>query len=130
MSGEQEQSNICRICGGVLRLEYVIEFVEARPHTMRIEPPASKPFRVCFGHSPEQDTMHDGILEPTTGSNVTYHEGYADSRDEPGQGIRIAGRHCDGYHDDVVLMPDEALSLLRWLLQERTRLEELAKEQV
>lgn len=74
-----------------------------------------------------EESKHDGKLSQSEPSYVTYCEGYA-VLGQLGTGIRVNGRYSDGYHDDAVLMPGEALSLLAWLQQERETLEAMVKE--
>ncbi len=128
LSEGDQKGNTCAVCGGLLRMEWTLVFEQMRPHTMRLDPEIVSPQRLCPGHYPEQVTPHDGKLSKSVPSRVSFCEGY-EVRGSLAEGIRIEGRHADGLHDDVVLMPDEALELLTWLLQHRSALEELVKEQ-
>lgn len=118
---ETEQNNICPTCGGVLLIEYTIQFREACPHSMSV----SSTERICFGHpEPEPEQKHDGQLGGEADvcySKVTTSLGIAD-------GIRI--EHNDLWDEDIIgLHPSQALSLLAWLKQEESALEQMVKEQ-
>lgn len=79
----------------------------------------------------ESEKKADVVLlsESENGATVTCGEGWSLASGRPGMGIKISGRYDDGYSDNAVLMPDEALALLAWLQQEKPTLERLAKEQ-
>lgn len=117
---ETEQGNACPTCGGMLSIEYTIQFREARPYMINV----SSMERVCLGH-PMPERKHDGQL----GSNatVTYGEA-ATSAWGIVDGIHI--EHFDLGQEDVTGMsPSQALSLLSWLKQEEPTLQKMAKEQ-
>jgi hypothetical protein len=45
------KNTICEICGGILRVEYVITFEQCTPREMRVEPsPFPQDARLCAGH--------------------------------------------------------------------------------
>lgn len=78
----EQESNICVICGGVKRIEYVIGFEEGRPRDMRLNAPESLPetgWRLCPGH-PEPAT---GTVSPWLREQVLLAIGRAsmDTRD-------------------------------------------------
>ena len=117
-----EIPNICSHCGGQKVLYYQIEPVYSNGYTSGRLSVSSSSMRLCT--CPIEREKHDGKLSSQEGSAVCYHNAYGGRN-----GIRIAGRYADGYHDDVILMPDEALSLLAWLKQEQGTLERLVEEQ-
>lgn len=116
-------SNTCKQCGGILRLEYVIGFEDGRPHDIQVKPdPMPTPFRLCFGHFDQP--KHDGKLDKY--NEVAYGDVYANLKLGWGytRGILI-----NGYDESISLEPKSALSLLAWLKQEETALEKLVEEQ-
>jgi hypothetical protein len=109
-------NNICTICGGVLRFEWTIAFEQCRPHAMRYEPALPPPFRLCPGHDdirPKQ--WHDGKLDEHGDAWVSLDDPYV-SIGQAGLGEVCSLTAC------------QTLSLLAWLLQERSTLERMVKE--
>lgn len=48
---DESQDNICKICGGALRIAFTITFEQCRPHSLREEIKQSLPaYRLCPGH--------------------------------------------------------------------------------
>lgn len=122
-----EKPNICGICGGVQRIEFVMGFEEGRPYDLRIEHRELLPegeWRICPGH-PEPAPKHNGKLDERGDRLVRLMgddgEEFQGNRDV----VIMNGRHDEG----IVLHPTQALSLLNWLIQEKPELERLAKEQ-
>lgn len=58
MQGQQTaDSNMCEICGGVLKIEYTMTFEQCRPLSLRVEP-TSPPY-LCPGHTVESSNTRD-----------------------------------------------------------------------
>jgi hypothetical protein len=47
--------NICPQCGGLLKIEYIVEFNQCLPHSLRIEPTLPPIVRLCPGHPTMRD---------------------------------------------------------------------------
>lgn len=120
-----EESNVCAICGGMKRIEYVIGFEEGRPHDMRVESPSLLPeggWRLCPGH-PEPVTAHDGFLDEKREYEVSWWQ-------KQSEAPRIYIEETSTVKDEpefVGITPAQALSLLAWLKQEEPELQRLAK---
>ena len=111
---EDKSNGICTICGGMLRIAYIIAFEQCRPKEIKVNAVPSGFVRLCPGHFPEQDTMHDGRLDTINAATVSL-------KDE----LYV---QIDDTHDLMILSASQALSLLTWLLQERRHLEEIAAQ--
>ncbi|SRR6266567_401375 len=106
-------SNICERCGGIKNASYEVEFLPGKRVLVQHQ---SITMKICL--CPPERFKHDGKLE----GGDTY-EVYYD-----GSLICIQGTYnLKDY--EVILEARQALSLLTWLRQEETTLEELAKEQ-
>lgn len=115
----EQESNVCEICGGVKRIEYVIGFEEGRPRDMRVESPSllEGEWRLCPGH-PEPAQKHDGRLD----------EDYQVYQSNGAWGVEGMILEYKGTCR-AIIRPAQALSLLAWLEQNREELRRLAKEQ-
>ena len=101
-------SNICDRCGGVKNVSYEVEFLPGKRALVQHQ---SIMMKLCM--CPVERIKHDGDL----GDDYTVAWHYND--------INIQDQRAEF----VALTPQQALSLLAWLRQEETTLEELAKEQ-
>jgi hypothetical protein len=116
----EQESNVCAICGGMLRIDYTIEFRECMPHSISVEPNqvVVPGMRLCPGH-PEPAPKHDGKLDEDGSATVWYDNIYSHVR-----GVLID----DSRGVCAYLEPKQSLSLLAWLEQERGELQRLAEE--
>lgn len=104
----------CTICGGALRIAYTITFEQSRPREIRVSEVPPNFVRLCPGHFPEQDKMHDGKLDTLDDTTVSMQDDGI---------VRLADNN-----DIFFLAASQALSLLTWLLQERRQLEEIVAQ--
>lgn len=128
----EQENNICALCGGVKRVDWTISFEQCHPVEMRFDPASlAGDWRLCPGH-PEPAQHHNGRLD----DRLATHDYHADVEMQEDYGmcdgsrvIVIAGGRGDCENSRILLEPAQALSLLDWLLQKRDELTRLAKEQ-
>lgn len=115
---DEQENNVCAICGGARRVNWTISFEECRPVEMRFDPASlADNGRLCAGH-PEPAQRHDGRLD----------EDYQVCHGNGAWGFEVVVLEYKGT-TQALIRPDAALSLLAWLQQEREALQRLAKEQ-
>lgn len=122
----QQESNVCSLCGGLNRVEYVITFAEARPCEVRIVVPdsSSLDWHLCPGH-PKPEQRHGGFLDEMHEYEVSYWQ-------KESSCTRIYIEETNDTKDEpefVAISPHQALSLFEWLAQEKATLEQMVKEQ-
>src|SRR6266567_8885938 len=111
---EASVSNICDRCGGVKTVYYEVEFIPGKRAALTQH--QSSTIKLCM--CPSERIQHDGKLG-------AHYEVLMSGRT-----LSIVGdARVNTLRDIVELDPQTALSLLTWLRQEETALEELAKEQ-
>lgn len=117
------ENNICEQCGGYTSVTDGNITYQFRP-----VPPGStfhlggNVLVLCPGH-PEPAPKHDGKLDGHGDATASYGKVYHSYKKE------VQGVHIDKLDDGVCLDPQQALSLLAWLRQEESALEQLVKEQ-
>jgi len=122
----EQESDTCKTCGGVKRIDWTISFEQCRPVEMRFDPAslASGNWRLCPGHS-ELAPNHDGKLDAQGKHEVSYW------KDKLARQTWVCIEETDDLLDEpehVQLTPTQALSLLAWLRQEEAELQRLAEE--
>jgi len=123
-----EESNVCEICGGWLRIAYTIEFRQCTPYSISVDPQvAPAPFKLCPGH-PEPATKHDGHLDDMQSGGMVVQHYLHQYRDGTQNRVRIV-EDRGPYTQPFSMNPIQSLSLRDWLIQEAPELERLAKEQ-
>ncbi len=121
-------NNICEQCGGFLRIEYTIGFEQCQPKDMRYDLKVNdneNAFSLCPGH-PEPTSKHDGKL----GNNDNVYFVQYMLKQRPLYASVWIGRDTELRQDEIWLSPEQALSLLEWLQQERGMLEKMVKERL
>lgn len=119
-----EESNVCKICGGVKRVNWTISFEECHPVEMHFDPAAlAGDWHLCPGH-PGLATKHDGFLDEKHEYEVSWWQ-----RDSAMPRVYIEETSTMKEEPEFVgISPAQALSLLAWLRQEEAELRRLAGE--
>jgi len=116
-------SNICDRCSGQKTIYYDVVMMPGKSSIAQYNPGIMK---LCT--CPIEHPKHDGNLDTYKSymhADAEYHQ--ADWTQEAA--IHIHGGYGDDESMSIYLDAQQALSLLTWLRQEETALEELAKEQ-
>ncbi len=111
-------SNICEQCGGQKTFYYKVEAIYANDYTPHVLAASNSSMKICTCPIPKP--RHNGRLDDRHACHVFY------SKVAGKTGIFIENE-IDWLEDEIRLNPQQALSLLEWLQQERDKLEQLVK---